>query len=150
MSETAVSSSLKAILKSDFQFFRYWYDFHYNIAPGKERDCGIDQIPKKAFDAIFGSVLLRASIKGNILYKYGLEEQIDYRVNSPMLPFAILRPEILSKLVPIIGALACFNDVNKLVEKKELNSMFNLVDNEVCSFVVERFVLFWKRNSKFV
>ncbi|MDR2436364.1 MAG: Yop proteins translocation protein K [Puniceicoccales bacterium] len=144
MSETA-TDALKNILKLDFQFFRYWYDFHYNVVPRKDCDCGIGQIPKKAFDAMFASVPFRASIKRNILHKYGLEEQIDYRVDSPVLPLAMLRPETLSKLVPIVGALACFKDVNKVVEKKELGGIFDLVGNGVYTFVVKRSLLFWKK-----
>ncbi|MDR2721046.1 MAG: Yop proteins translocation protein K [Puniceicoccales bacterium] len=144
MSETA-TSVLKSVLRSNFQFFRRWYDFHYNVGLCKDYGGDADQIPKKIFDTMFASVPFRASIKRKILYKYGLAEKVDYRVDSPALPFAMLQPKTLSKLVPIVGALACFKDVNKVVEKKELSGIFDLVGNEVYTFVVKRSLLFWKK-----
>jgi hypothetical protein len=144
MSETA-TGALKNVLKLDFQFFRCWYNFHYNVGPYKGCDYSTDQISQKAFDAMFTSVPFRASIKRKILHKYGLGEQIDYMVDSPVLPFAMLRPETLLKLVPIVGALACFKDVNKVVEKKELSNIFDLVGSEVYTFIVKRSLLFWKK-----
>ncbi|MDR0595189.1 MAG: SctK family type III secretion system sorting platform protein [Puniceicoccales bacterium] len=147
MSEVG-TSALKKVLQSNFAFFRNWYDFHYNVSSYVDRSLYSDIIDKysdKIFDIMFTSPSLRAGLKCKILHHLGLNEQVNYAVNSPVLPFAMLQSKTLAKLQPIIGAMVCFKDVNKVVAKRDLDTILELIGKDVYTFVVKRSLIFWKK-----
>jgi hypothetical protein len=147
MSDTN-TSALKEILKSNFTLFREWYDFHYGIDSYADKslyDNVISKYSSKVFDIMFASASKRADLKREILHQGGLSEKVNYQINSPVLPFAMLKSETLSKLQPIAGGMVCFKDVNKIIAKNELSGIFELVGKDVYTFVVKRSLVFWKK-----
>jgi hypothetical protein len=137
--------ALRDLLGSNFQFFRHWYNFHYNLDSHADDDSDSDRVPRKVLDTMLTSVPFRVNAKRKILHERGLSERVDYGVDSPVLPFAMLQPATLCRLVPIAGAMACFKDLNKVVEKRELGSIFDLIGKDVYTFVVKRSLIFWKK-----
>ncbi|MDR3273971.1 MAG: SctK family type III secretion system sorting platform protein [Puniceicoccales bacterium] len=147
MNETN-ANALKKILKTNFTLFRQWYDFHYGIDSYVDKslyDNVVSKYSSKAFDIMFASASRRADLKREILHQYGLSEKVNYQVDSPVLPFAMLKSETLSKLQPIAGAMVCFKDVNKVIARRELSGIFELVGKDVYTFVVKRSLVFWKK-----
>jgi hypothetical protein len=147
MSEAGIST-LGDVLQSNFPLFRHWYDFHYNVdaRSGHAAYASVTKLySEKAFDVMFNAVPFRSEIKRLILSECGLSEDVDYSIDSPELPFAMLQPETLAKLQPIIGALVCFRDVVKVIGKKDLGNIFALIGKDVYTFIVKRSLLFWKK-----
>jgi hypothetical protein len=147
MSEAA-TSTLGAVLQSNFPLFKHWYDFHYNVDAYADRSAYgdiIEQYSEKVFGIVFDAIQFRPKIKRLILGKLGLSEEVDYQIDSPELPFAMLKPATLTKLQPILGALVCFKDVVKVVGKKDLGKIFALIGKDAYTFVVKRSLLFWKK-----
>ncbi|MDR1255413.1 MAG: SctK family type III secretion system sorting platform protein [Puniceicoccales bacterium] len=145
------TSALKSILQSDFNFFKSWYGFHYSVDSYVDKSSYgaiFEKYPEKIFNIMLASPVKRASIKRAILQCCGLSEEVDYAIDSPVLPFAMLTAKTLSKLQLIVGAMVCFKDINKIIGKRDLDRIFELIGREAYAFIIKRSLLFWKKIPK--
>jgi hypothetical protein len=108
----------------------------------------VERYPGNVFGIMLSSPSRRPELKRLILRECGLGDEINYQINSPALPFAMLEAETLAKLQAIVGALACFKDIVKIVGKRDLASIFDLIDRDVYTFIVKRSLVFWKKIPK--
>lgn len=139
--------ALKNMMRADIVFFKYWYDFQFNIEKYiDEKICpGVfAKYPEKLLKIILSSIL-RPYIKCSILSECGLSSEVDYDVNLPTLPYAMLFPETIKRVITIMGALICFKDISKIISKKDLDEVCLLIGRDVYTFVIKRSLLFWKK-----
>ncbi len=144
---------LKEKVHDDIMFFNHWYDFQLNVnlyLPKENLQKLLDEkYPGAVLDLMIHNPQTRAMIKGLVLQKCDLSIEVDYDIFAQNLPYVMLDPQIINRLILIIGALVCFKNITKIISKKQLEKICNFIGRDVYMFVLKRSLLFWKKIPKF-
>lgn len=139
---------LKEKIVTDPVLFKHWYDFQFNVEqylPAERLSQLIPNYPDNVRDILLKNPVTRAKLKSTILQGCNLQEELDYDITSPMLPYVMLSPETIKRLVLILGALVCHSDIAKVIGRKPLEEIVTLIGRDVYMFVVKRSLLFGRK-----
>lgn len=145
---TDYAQILKETVCSDILLFKYWYDFQFNIEqyiPADQMQSLMCDYPDNVRTVMLKNPAVRAKFKAAILKACQLDVELDYDVSSPVLPYAILSPHTIKRLIVVLGALVCYSDIAKIIGKSQLDEIWGLIGRDVYIFVIKRSLLFWKK-----
>ncbi len=146
------SQILKEKVHSDILFFRNWYDFHFNVEKYLPKEAYKDitgKYPDNVFNALMKCPSKRVFFKKAILSACSLNSEVDYNVSAENFLYAMLPPELIKRLIIVLGALVSFQDIAKIIGRKQLESIRNFIGNDVYLFVIKRSLLFSRRIPSF-
>ncbi|MDR1433185.1 MAG: SctK family type III secretion system sorting platform protein [Puniceicoccales bacterium] len=142
-----VAESLKKIVASDFEYFKRWYNFNFNVEK---------YLCKMKLEQVFGayssgvfSILLQSdssktTVRQSLLSMLGLSGSVDYDIGSPVVRLAIGGKDILERAMVTSGAIFCHRDIAKIISKRELTVLTEFIGRDTYAFIVKRGMILWK------
>ncbi|MDR1528632.1 MAG: SctK family type III secretion system sorting platform protein [Puniceicoccales bacterium] len=139
--------SLKNIIATDFQYFKNWYDFSFNVEkylPTQEFEKVFSVYDRNIFDILLTSGYAQTDSRRNLLKILGLKDSVDYDVCARPVKLVIQNKDRLVKAMNIAGAIFHHQDIIKIISKNELNALIEFIGQDVYSFIIKRGMVLWK------
>ncbi|MDR2737533.1 MAG: hypothetical protein LBB18_01140, partial [Puniceicoccales bacterium] len=102
------TESLKNVVLNNFEYFRNWYHFNFNIEKflsEKALEKVFSTYEKGAFAILIGSNCTRTAVRKNMLALLGLKTSVDYDIDSRPVKLAITDKHLLKRAMTISGAI---------------------------------------------
>ncbi|MDR2629263.1 MAG: SctK family type III secretion system sorting platform protein [Puniceicoccales bacterium] len=142
-----IVESLKNIITTDFQYFKNWYDFNFNVEkylPAQEFEKVFSVYDKNIFNVLLTSGYTQTDIRKNLLKILGLKDSIDYDVCARSVKLVIHNKDRLVRAMNIAGAIFHHKDIIKIISKNELNALIEFIGQDIYSFIIKRGMVLWK------
>jgi hypothetical protein len=139
--------SLKKIVVGDFEYFRNWYSFSFDVEKylsEREMEKVFSVYQRDIFDILAKSECSRTNFRRKLLAILDLSDAVDYDVDSEVVRLAVTKKEILSNAMKVAGAIFYHKDVVKVIGRKELVALMNFIGQDTYSFIVKRGMVLWK------
>lgn len=141
------NNNVQEILNNDFDYFKRWYDFTFNIEKylsEQQREylilSGLSNVQK----ILLSDRMHSASVRKELLEKLHLSTVIDYDIQMPIVRFVIDNIKLLKKDMLIAGAIFCHQDILKIISKKSLVAVIEQIGHDVYEFIVKRSMMLRK------
>ncbi|MDR2603457.1 MAG: SctK family type III secretion system sorting platform protein [Puniceicoccales bacterium] len=142
-----IAESLKNIITTDFQYFKNWYDFNFNVEtylPVQEFEKVFRVYGKNIFNILLTSGYAQTDFRRNLLKILDLKDSVDYDICARSVKLVIHNKERLVQAMKVAGAIFHHEDVIKIIGKNELNALIEFTGQGVYSFIVRRGMVLWK------
>ncbi|MDR2432716.1 MAG: SctK family type III secretion system sorting platform protein [Puniceicoccales bacterium] len=142
-----IVESLKNVITADFQYFKNWYDFNFNVEkylPAQEFEKVFRVYDKNIFNILLTSKCAQTDFRRNLLKILGLKDSVDYDVCARPVKLVIHNKDRLVRAMKVAGTIFHYGDVTKIIGKNELNALIEFMGQEVYSFIVKRRMVLWK------
>ena len=142
------SKLLIDVINGDFSRFSCVYDFHFNIenyisASNKRKIT--DLCSGDIFSVLCTDVSYMSGIRLKILDMFGLKPNFDYGIDSKFINFAMLSEAAIKKLISYLGAIMLRADISKIISKKSLVALKEVIGDDVYNFVLRRSIVLKRR-----
>jgi hypothetical protein len=142
-----IAESLKNIIATDFQYFKNWYDFNFNVEkylPAQEFEKIFEVYDRNVFNILLTSRCAQTDFRRNLLKILGLKDSVDYDVCARPVKLVVHNKDRLVRAMNVAGTIFHHRDVIKVINKNELNALIEFTGQEVYSFMVRRGMVLWK------
>jgi hypothetical protein len=136
-----VSENLKNTVVNDFEYFKNWYDFNFNVEkllPEEALAKVFDIYRRDVFDILTHSDSTKTAIRKDALGLLGLKTTVDYDITARPVKLAITKKCLLERGMVIAGAIFYNRDIVKVISKKELHSLTEVIGEDIHLFIVKR------------
>lgn len=140
-------NNVQEILNSDFDYFKRWYDFNFNIEKylsEQQREFLILNDLSNVQKILLSDRCHSTIVRKELLEKLQLSTVIDYDIRLPIVRFVIDNLELLKKAMLIAGAIFCHQDILKIISKKSLIAVIEQIGQDVYEFIVKRSMMLRK------
>jgi hypothetical protein len=142
-----VTESLKNVVVGDFEYFKSWYEFNFNVEKHLS-DRALESVfsvyRKDIFPIISQSDSTGTIVRRNMLAMLGLGTSLDYDITAKSVKLAITAKNSLERAMVISGAIFYHREIVKVISKKELNILTEFIGQDIYSFIVKRGMMLWK------
>ncbi|MDR2779113.1 MAG: SctK family type III secretion system sorting platform protein [Puniceicoccales bacterium] len=141
------TESLKNAITTDFQYFKNWYDFSFNIEkylPAQEFEKVFSVYDKSIFNILLSSGYAQTGIRRNLLKILGLKDSVDYDICAKPVKLVINHRDRLVRAMNVAGAIFHHKDIIKIISKSELNVLVEFIGQKTHSFIIKRGMVLWK------
>jgi hypothetical protein len=144
---TEIAEKLAKTMAADFEYFKTWYDFNFNIekylAPS-DLEKVFGRYRKDVLEILLASEHSKTTARKNLLKLFNLNDIVDYDIDSECVKLAIKKKETLVRSMVVAGALFYYRKITKVVTKKELEPLVNFIGRDVYTFIIKRGLVLWK------
>lgn len=140
-------NNVQEILNSDFDYFKRWYDFNFNIEKylsEQKRESLILNDLSNVQKILLSDRRHSTIVRKELLEKLQLSTVIDYDIRLPIVRFVIDNLELLKKAMLVAGAIFCHQDILKIISKKSLIAVIEQIGQDVYEFIVKRSMMLRK------
>ncbi|MDR1891204.1 MAG: SctK family type III secretion system sorting platform protein, partial [Puniceicoccales bacterium] len=133
--------SLKNVIATDFQYFKNWYDFYFNVEkylPDREFEKVFSVYDKSIFSILLTSGCTQTDIRKNLLKILGLKDSVDYDVCTKPVKLVIDNKDRLTRTMNVAGAIFHHKDIIKIISKNELNALTEFIGQDIYTFIIKR------------
>lgn len=135
-------------INGDFNHFNRIYDFHFNIenyiSESNKRKianfCAGD-----IFNILCSDPSYKSNIRRKILEMFDLATDYDYDISSKFIQFALLSEDSIKELISYLGAIMLRDDISKIISKKSLIALKEVIGDDAYNFVLRRTMILKKR-----
>ena len=141
------NNNVQEILNDDFDYFKRWYDFNFNIEKylsEQHRESLVLNDLSNVQKILLSDRRYSTSVRKELLEKLQLSTMIDYDIRMPIVRFVIDNLESLKKAMVIAGAIFCHQDILKIISKKSLMAVIDQIGQEIYEFIVKRSMMLRK------
>ncbi|MDR1595567.1 MAG: Yop proteins translocation protein K [Puniceicoccales bacterium] len=139
--------SLRNLVISDFQYFKRWYDFNFNVEhylPDKDLEKYFESQHRDVFDILSKSECARTTVRKNLLAAFGLDCEVDYDIGSAVVRMAMVGKDALERASVVSGAIFYNAEIAKVIGKRDLETLTKFIGTDTYSFIVKRKMVLWK------
>jgi len=142
-----MDGNTKLDVLQDFEYFKSWYDFFFNVEKYVSQEllarifCNA---PSNVIDILLHSPVTKTEFKKKLLSGCGLSVDANFDINSKIVRLIVTDLPILKKISMIVGAIFCYNDIIKIISRKELSRIIDSIGKDMYSFIVKRGIMLKK------
>lgn len=142
-----MDESAKLDVLQDFEYFKSWYDFFFNVEKYVSQELLAKifcNAPSNVIDILLHSPVTKTEFKKKLLSGCGLSVDANFDINSKIVRLIVTNLPILKKISMVVGAIFCYNDIIKIISRKELSRIIDSIGKDMYSFIVKRGVMLKK------